>query len=303
MVGAERNAPRREALLTAYAARLGDVAAASRAVVDAMRGAFDALPAVLREVHAPAAEEVDALLAATDDLWRELDQRVLRGLELDPGRLTLGRPRALLSRGPRCCARCRPRRGARCRSRGGPAWAWRRRCGASWITSARRRRRGRGCTRWSTRPRGARGSWVDRRPARGTRPRCSARGRCARARRPRVGSGRRTAAGSIASPTGCCTPSDVASRTRGPFCSGRRSSTASRGARARRGAPRRGGAAALGRRHGALHPRRDGARAAARRSLRRGGDPGLGHRAAADVGAAPGDRRDGRGRALGRALG
>lgn len=90
VVGSERNAPRREAVLAAYTARLGDVARSSRAVVDALRGAFDALPAVLREVHAPAADDVDALLGATDDLWRELDLRVLRGLELDPGRLTWG---------------------------------------------------------------------------------------------------------------------------------------------------------------------------------------------------------------------
>jgi hypothetical protein len=90
VVGAERNAPRREALLGAYTERLGDVASAARSVVDALRGAMDALPAVLRDVHAPAAEDVDALLAATDDLWRELDQRVLRTLELDPTRLTWG---------------------------------------------------------------------------------------------------------------------------------------------------------------------------------------------------------------------
>lgn len=90
VVGAERNAPRREALLAAYTERLGDVAASARSVVDALRGAMDALPAVLRDVHAPPAEDVDALLGATDDLWRELDQRALRALELDPSRLTWG---------------------------------------------------------------------------------------------------------------------------------------------------------------------------------------------------------------------
>ena len=90
VVGSERSAPRREALLGAYTARLADIAAASRAVVDSLRGAMDALPAALRDVHAPSVDDVDALLAATDDLWRELDQRVLRALELDPGRLTWG---------------------------------------------------------------------------------------------------------------------------------------------------------------------------------------------------------------------
>ncbi|MFO0627292.1 MAG: hypothetical protein U0325_16905 [Polyangiales bacterium] len=90
IVGHERNAPRREAVLAAYTERLGDVATAARAVVDALRGAFEALPVALRAVHAPPAAEADAFLAATDDLWRELDQRVLRTLELDPARLTWG---------------------------------------------------------------------------------------------------------------------------------------------------------------------------------------------------------------------
>lgn len=87
IVQTERNLPRREAILSAYADSLIRLQRPARAVVDATRDAVDALDPALRDAIAPPVDDARAFLTATDDLWRELDLRVLRAGELDPAAL------------------------------------------------------------------------------------------------------------------------------------------------------------------------------------------------------------------------
>ncbi|MEZ4392222.1 MAG: hypothetical protein R3A48_14095 [Polyangiales bacterium] len=84
IVQTERNLPRREAILAAYADSLVTLQRPARAVVDATRGAFEALDPALRDALAPPVDDAREFLTATDELWRELDRRVLRAAELDP---------------------------------------------------------------------------------------------------------------------------------------------------------------------------------------------------------------------------
>lgn len=94
----ERNGARREAVLAATDARLRDARDAARDAVDALRDATGALDPALRDALLPNDAEADATLSATEDLWRELDLRATRALELDPARLRWGdRLHALLA--------------------------------------------------------------------------------------------------------------------------------------------------------------------------------------------------------------
>ena len=85
----ERNGARREAILVALDDRMRDERERAREAVEAIRAAVDALDPALRDALLPH-EDADAVLAATDDLWRELDARALRWLELDPSRVRWG---------------------------------------------------------------------------------------------------------------------------------------------------------------------------------------------------------------------
>ena len=83
----ERNGARREALMTAAEALFDETREPARAVVHAMRDALAALDPALRDATLPQVPDVDGVLAVTEDLWRELDLRVRRTMELDPARL------------------------------------------------------------------------------------------------------------------------------------------------------------------------------------------------------------------------
>lgn len=84
----EPNAARREALVAAAAevatTRRGD----ARAVIDAIRTALDALDPTLVKALAIGEDAHDDLLAATDDLFGDLDARQCRAHEIDRARLT-----------------------------------------------------------------------------------------------------------------------------------------------------------------------------------------------------------------------
>lgn len=86
----EPQPPRREAIRAAADAASPRTVDPSRAVVDALREGLDALDPALRESLALGDDGHGDLLDATDDLLRELDAWVAKGLGLDAARLTWG---------------------------------------------------------------------------------------------------------------------------------------------------------------------------------------------------------------------
>lgn len=90
IVQTEDHAPRREALLAAYADGLHSLQRDARAVVDEMRDAFGALEGSVQNALCPPSRDARAVLAATNDLWRELDERVLRSQGIDRATLRWG---------------------------------------------------------------------------------------------------------------------------------------------------------------------------------------------------------------------
>lgn len=82
----ERNAARREAVTVAADARALETRDAAREMVESLRRGADALPAELLDTVLPD-EDPSAVLAATEDLWRELDARTVKAREIDPARV------------------------------------------------------------------------------------------------------------------------------------------------------------------------------------------------------------------------